>query len=404
MNFSDSRHNLSVSKLIAVTLGFVAGYLTVDAVGDGALPRAITLAFRLHAPELPSDSTVYLTGSLSELGNWDPQRVKMNACGNHRWAFCLSTTAGKSIEYKYTLGSWEQEGADAAGQPLQNFTTALDRTKVVDDEITFWTQPVKRKIVGQITGMVRYHRQMSGEGLRARDVIVWLPPDYKGSGARYPVLYMHDGQNLFDPHTSAFGVDWQVDETCTQLIQDRDIPPLIVVGIYNTADRSNEYMPGPMTEAYMRFVVEVVKPMIDREYRTLSGREHTFVGGSSAGGTCAFMLAWQFPQVFSKAFCFSPALEVTDAARGLEFDYAQTVRDTPLPSWPLFFYLDNGGQRLEAKLQPGIDSMLVALKEKGLRENVDFLWVHDSDDWHSESAWARRFPEALKAAFSGFGE
>jgi predicted alpha/beta superfamily hydrolase len=371
-----------------------------------ALPGAevsdspVRVIFRLHAPELPSDTSVYLTGSTSELGNWDPQQVKMSTCGNHRWAYCLKSPPLKMIEYKYTLGSWEKEGADATGQPLSNFTLRADKNLVAEDHIDFWTQAKPRVMTGQITGTVRYHRQLKAAGLRPRDVIVWLPPDYEHSRGRYPVLYMHDGQNLVDPTTSAFGVDWQIDETCTRLIAERAIPPLIVVGIYNTPNRSQEYLPGAMGTAYMRFVAEVVKPLIDREYRTLSDRAQTFVGGSSAGGLCAFMLAWEYPQVFSRAMCVSPAFKLEDNGRDIHFDYVQTVRNSPLPRIPLFFYIDNGGVGLEQVLQGGIDEMLAALQEKGLRPNRDYVSVRDQQARHSESDWARRLPQALRELLS----
>jgi predicted alpha/beta superfamily hydrolase len=356
----------------------------------------VKVVFRLHAPDLPNDSTVYLTGSVPELGSWNPQQVKMSACGNHRWAYCLERPAIGVIEYKYTLGSWEKEGADATGQPLPNFSLPADQDVAVEDHVAFWTQAKRKVVQGQITGTVRYHLQLKAEGLRPRDLIVWLPPDYEQSQDRYPVLYMHDGQNLVDPKTSAFGVDWQVDETCTQLIGDGSIPPLIVVGIYNTPDRGKEYLPGATGTDYMNFVVETVKPLVDRKYRTLPDRGHTFVGGSSAGGLCAFMMAWEYSQVFSRALCMSPAFQMKSADRNTRFDYVEDVRNSPQPELPMLFYFDNGGIGLEELLQPGIDAMLQALQEKGLQPDRDYIWIHDSEARHSESAWARRLPEALR--------
>ena len=364
----------------------------------------VKINFRLHAPDLPSDSSVYLTGSIPELGNWNPQQVKMNACGDHRWAYCLQRPPIRVIEYKYTLGSWEKEAADSTGLPLPNFTVHADKNIAVEDAIedtvAFWTQAKSKVVKGQITGAVRYHRQLEAETLKPRDLIVWLPPDYEQSQDRYPVLYMHDGQNIVDPKTSSFGVDWQIDETCTKLIGEGSIPPLIVVGIYNTADRGKEYLPGATGTNYMRFVMEVVKPLVDREYRTLSDREHTFVGGSSAGGLCAFMMAWEYPQVFSRSLCMSPSFQVEDADRDFHLDYVEHVRNSSLPEHPLRFYFYNGGIGLEELLQPGINAMLNALQEKGLRQDHDYIWIRDPEARHSESAWARRLPGALQKLLS----
>ena len=384
----------SAAALLVGISVLAAVVFTADSQAEPA-DDLVKVTFQLHAPDLPSDSTVHLTGSVPELGDWDPEQVEMSARGDHRWSFCLECPAIRVIEYKYTLGSWEKEGADATGQPLPNFSIRADKNVEVKDQVSFWTQSGRRIIQGQITGTVRYHLQLKAPGMQPHDLIVWLPPIYEQSDVRYPVLYMHDGQNIIDPKTSAFGIDWQIDETCTQLIESDSMPPLIVVGIYNTPDRSKEYLPGAAGVEYMNYVTEVVKPLIDRKYRTLPDRKHTLVGGSSAGGLCAFMMAWEYPAIFSRALCFSPAFQKENSARGVNFDYVQHVKESPRPEFPLRIYIDNGGIGLEQLLQPGIDAMLAALEQKGLRRDRDYYWNLDPGARHSESAWAKRFPDAL---------
>jgi len=389
-------------KTAAPLVGFsvIAAMVFTAALQAKTADDLVKVKFQLHAPDLPSDTSVYLTGSVPELGDWDPEQVEMSARGDHHWTYCLERPAIHVIEYKYTLGSWEKEGADATGQPLPNFSIQADKNVEVKDQVPFWTQSGQRIIQGQITGTVRYHLQLKAPGMQPRDLIVWVPPNYEQSEARYPVLYMHDGQNIIDPKTSAFGIDWQIDETCTRLIKSDSIPSLIVVGIYNTPDRSKEYLPGAAGVDYMKYVIEVVKPLIDRKYRTLSDREHTLVGGSSAGGLCAFMIAWEYPAIFSRALCFSPAFQMKNTARGVNFDYVQLVKESPRPALPLRIYIDNGGIGLEQLLQPGIDAMLTALEQKGLRRDHDFYWQFDPEARHSEAAWAKRFPDALLKMFS----
>lgn len=360
----------------------------------------IKVTFRLHAPELAEDARVYITGSVPALGSWNPGKISMNYAGEHEWTFELTLRQKQSIEYKYTLGSWEKEGADADGRPLQNLVLDVEKSTERRDQIVFWTNRAaaasRDKISGQVTGQVKYHRQLKGEGVLPRDVIVWLPPDYDTADARYPVLYMHDGQNIVDPRTSAFGVDWQVDETCTRLIAEHKIKPLIIVGIYNTRDRSREYLPGEAGTAYMKFVVDSVKPLIDEHYRTNPARSHTYAAGSSAGGLCAFMLAWEHSAVFSKAICMSPAFKFKNAEGSRVLDYVTTVEKSQRPADPLTLYIDNGGVGAEKSLQPGIDDMLAALKAKGFQADRDFRWVHAPDDRHNESAWANRFAGAIQ--------
>jgi predicted alpha/beta superfamily hydrolase len=254
---------------------------------------------------------------------------------------------------------------------------------------------------GQITGTVNYHPAVKANGLQERNLIVWLPPDYdQDPKKRYPVLYMHDGQNIFDPSTSFIGIDWQIDEAADSLIRAGEIPPVIIVGIFNTSDRTMEYTPGAKGQAYMDFVVNTVKPFIDSNYQTLTDRENTFVGGSSAGGIISFMLTWEYPEIFSKAICMSPAFRNPDGFN-YQFNYVTTVQETQNPPENVFFYMDNGGIELDAMLQPGIDEMLLALDSKGYRLDRDFVFVKDDDATHNETAWAERFPNALKLVLNG---
>jgi predicted alpha/beta superfamily hydrolase len=351
----------------------------------------ITVTFVLRSPDLAETSTVYITGGIEQLGNWDPGKIPMEYAGDHKWTKKITLAAPLSIEYKYTLGSWEREGAGATGSPLSNFAAKISHDTVIEDTVLFWTKAGRqREIHGQVTGTVRYHRAMKGAGIRDRDVIVWLPPGYEeAKRTRYPVLYMHDGQNIIDPATSSFGVDWEVDETLDGLIRRKAIAPIIVVGIYNTADRSREYTPGETGTAYMNFVVKTVKPFIDSTYRTKPDRNHTLVGGSSAGGIISFMLVWEHPDVFSKAICMSPAFKIRD------LDYVKVVRAAREKRKGVFFYIDNGGVGLESELQPGVDDMLAALRAKGYREGREFVFVLDPAAKHFESDWAKRFPQAL---------
>ena len=239
---------------------------------------------------------------------------------------------------------------------------------------------------GQISGNVEYLGQMHGDGILDRDVIVLLPNDYESNiEKQYPVLYMHDGQNLFDPTTSSFGVDWQIDETLDSLEKLGAIEIPIVVGIYNTSERTADYTIGKQSQDYMRFVVETVKPFIDKKYRTLTDAKNTAVGGSSYGGLISFKMAWEYPHIFSKAFCLSPAFKVQN------IDYVQNVLDYKGERKNLTFYIDNGGIGLEEQLQPGIDDMLEALEVRG----YNFFYITDKKARHFESDWAKRMPNAF---------
>ena len=161
----------------------------------------IDVPFALKAETVPAGETVYLTGGIEALGNWNGGEVPMEPLGNGRWRAGIRVDRPMVFEYKYTLGSWEHEGADADGHPLPNFEARVDGDTTVSDTVPAWTtDAVVPAPQGQVTGDLRYHRGLRGDGLADRDVLVWLPPGYENEPERrYPVIYLHDGQNLFDP-------------------------------------------------------------------------------------------------------------------------------------------------------------------------------------------------------------
>ena len=351
-------------------------------------PDSVQVTFKVYAPTLPDTQQVFLSGSTAALGNWQPDQVTLQHAGSQVWEKTLYLKE-KSVSYKFTLGSWDTEATDEHGKPLPNFSLPLKGDTTVEHQLSHWLAKTNKPIEGGITGTVAYHHNLSTDSLKPRDLIVWLPPGYEKGNKRYPVLYMHDGQNVFDPATSSFGVDWRIDETADSLIRSKQMDPVIIVGIYNTSDRMEEYVPSTKGNAYMDFVVHTVKPLIDQTYRTKTGAKHTLTGGSSAGGIMAFMLAWEHPQVFSKAVCMSPAFKI------MHIDYVKEVQAYTGKKKRLKLYIDNGGIDLEARLQPGIDEMLQALQAQGYREGKDYLWVLDKKAQHNEAAWAKRMPKAL---------
>jgi predicted alpha/beta superfamily hydrolase len=254
------------------------------------------------------------------------------------------------------------------------------------------------------SGELRYHLQFPSIHLgNERTLVVHLPPGYGAEPEhRYPVFYLHDGQNLFDASTSASGIAWRAAETADRLIHDRKISPVILVGIDNTPDRINEYTlhhdarvkAGGKGRLYGRFVVEEVKPFIDRTYRTLPDREHTAVGGSSLGGLISLAMAREHHGHLSMCAILSPALWW---ARGRLLS-SLTRSSSSMPGQR--FWLDMGtreGPRRGA-LPPGIAQArrLVRIFESaGLRPGRDFQYSEVPDGEHNEAAWAARFDQVL---------
>jgi enterochelin esterase-like enzyme len=351
------------------------------------------ITFLVSTYKLDDSSSIYIAGNDEKIGEWDPALIKLNKDQGNRWKIELSFPKGTKLEYKFTLGGWNTEALNDKGETPNNSLLTVINDSTVSVTINHWGSAAPRRIPfhGQITGEVKYHRNFQGEGLLPRDIIVWLPPSYENEKQkRYPVLYAHDGQNLFDLSTSSFGVDWQLDETADSLIKQGKINEMIIVGIYNTRERMKEYYTGDTGEAYMKFVIKELKPFIDKTYRTLPDRENTASMGSSAGGLVSFMLVWKYNDVFSKAACLSPAFFI----RGL--DYITPVLDYKGKRKDIKIYIDCGGVGLDSLLLVGAEKMLSALKEKGYKKGKDYTWFFDKTGEHNEQNWARRLWRPLE--------
>jgi len=351
--------------------------------------RSASVTFLVQTANIDSTSRIFITGNQWQLSKWNPGRTALKNIDTNQWSISINFTKGTEIEYKFTRGSWVAEPVDKWSKPFQNFKLLIKGDTTVIHEFQYWkddTQPTK----STITGTLNYHRQMKAFGIAPRDIVVWLPPGYDiESDRQYPVLYMHDGQNIFDANTASFGTEWRIDETADSLIRSGVIQPLIIVGIYNTQHRTPEYANTKLGKRYRRFIIRKLKPYIDKHYRTLPDRDHTAVGGSSMGGLVSFMLVWENDGVFSKAICMSPAFKIE------ELDYVTTVQNYKGPKKNIQIYIDNGGIELETQLQPGIDEMLTALKQKGYRQNIEYFWFKDKNARHFESDWGKRMPWVL---------
>ena len=177
-----------------------------------------------------------------------------------------------------------------------------------------------------LPGRLVHYPAMAADGLLPRNVTVWLPDGYDRDTRRYAVLYMHAERNLFAPETATGGETWGVAEVLQRLVDAGTVRPAIIVGIDNTPARSREYMPAkvaallpddtraalaagtggpPLSDAYLRFIVERLKPMIDRTYRTDPSRLATFSMGSSMGGLISLYAVAEYPRVFGGAGCLS---------------------------------------------------------------------------------------------------
>lgn len=371
------------------TLAAALALLTLAACSKNELEGRMEITFRVTAPGVATDDTVFVAGNIPELGNWDASGTQMARVDGDTWEVMVPVHYGARVEYKFTLGDWSSEAVNDDGSPMDNFKVVATRSHTVHHTIEHWKS--EGKPPAGITGTATYHLNVAGEGIAPRNIVVWLPPGYNDNNDRYPVLYLEDGQNVFNPATSFLGIDWGLDETATRLIGDGKMKPVIMVGIYNSPNRSDDYGIGDTGKAYRKFVVDVVKPLIDSSYRTLTDKSNNAVMGSSLGGLVSFLLAWDYPDVFQQAACLSPAFfpEAVDLVRSAE----------SIPAG-MRIYMDNGTVGLEAELQPMCDNMMQALAAKGYtKDSADFDWFLDEGAEHNEAAWAKRAERPLLFLF-----
>lgn len=255
-----------------------------------------------------------------------------------------------------------------------------------------------------MTGEFCYHHAFTSCHLaQPRDVIVYLPPGYRESGQHYPVLYMQDGQNLFDPATAFYNQSWQMSEVMDPLIRSRQIAPLLIVGVYNTGEtRIDEYTPtrdqrmgrGGLARLYGRMLVDHLKPMIDATYRTLPERERTGLGGSSLGGLVTLAVGLRYPTMFGKLAVMSPS--VWWDRRVILTTVARTHRQLRPHIW-----LDMGtheGNRPELTLHEA-RILRNALLRRGWQLGTTLAYWEAEGAGHNEQAWHDRLAPMLRYLF-----
>jgi predicted alpha/beta superfamily hydrolase len=261
--------------------------------------------------------------------------------------------------------------------------------------------PNRRKEIrrGTLDHIRAFHSNILGND---RDITIYLPPGYNDrDDVRYPVLYMHDGQNLFEPERAFIpGQHWRLSEAADEAIGSRSAAPMIIVGIDNTgASRIDEYTPthdplrhgGGKANDYGRMIIEELKPIIDAQFCTLPDASNTALGGSSLGGLATLHLGLTRPDVFGNLAVMSPSVWWHNRA------ILSDVENFASPQRPRI-WLDMGGREGVEGLNDA-RSLRDLLRGKGWRDDVDFNYFEDRRADHSERAWAKRAPAVLEFLF-----
>lgn len=367
------------------------------------------LTIRLTSPPAatPPGATIHVAGTFNR---WSPGApgYALAPCGDGSYAITLPDSVRGAIEFKLTLGSWERVETTATGGDVANRTFTIPPAGAVTLAVTVeaWRDPASAPAAKPSTA-TRSVRVLSDSFAmpqlgRTRRVWLYLPPDYATSQKRYPVIYMQDGQNVFDAATS-FAGEWGVDEALDSLHARGDWGAIVVavdnggprrLDEYNPWANANRELGGGEGDEYVDFIVHTLKPYVDRHYRTRRSREHTAIAGSSAGALIALYAALRHPEVFGRAALFSIASWL--AAPDI---YAFARRARPSRPPPRFYLASGAFETSEG--QPARDqrALVDTLHAAGFARGVVTRSLIPADGKHAEWFWRREFPAAYRWLF-----
>jgi predicted alpha/beta superfamily hydrolase len=337
---------------------------------------------------------VFVTGNFNGWTIRD-ERYKMekNSDGHYKFVFPEPLHLGEPLEYKYVKGGWESEELDRHGHPPTNRRIETNRGKVHDvvpkwKQHDSWYNPQfypDIRIVSKRFNVPQLRRR--------RRISVLLPWNYQQTDQRYPVLYLQDGQNLFEPH-APYGT-WGVDKQLAALSQVGKGDFIVVAIDHGGKDRIREFSPYDsarwgegLGRDYARFLAETLKPYIDSTFRTLPDREHTGIGGSSMGGLISIYAGFMFPWVYSKYMIFSPSLWFSNRI------FTEKINFSTLPSTKIYFYA--GGREGSGMVSNAAKFQEVLTKRGYAANKLDFRLEIDPHGHHNEKRWGEEFPKAIR--------
>jgi len=349
-----------------------------------------------------TNTKIYISGDF-EGWSGGQENYKLKRIGN-RYLITLPKTS-KTINFKFTKGNWNTVETDKNGKNLENRNYTFDKKNdTVKINIKNWSNSsVKKSTASKNVSVLSddfYIPQLN----RKRKIWLYLPPDYHTSQKKYPVIYMHDGQNLFDEKTS-FSGEWGVDETLNQIFEEKGVG-IIVIGIDNGGDkRLDEYSPwknikygGGEGDAYVDFIVKTLKPYVDNKFRTRLDKSNTAIFGSSMGGLISFYATLKYPDIFGKSGVFSPSFWFSEQS------FVFTKSKNNLNHNKIYFLAgdkegDNVAFNEITQTVKDINSVITILKKQGFdSKNIKETVVQGGK--HNEKMWRENFKNAVLWLFT----
>ena len=384
--------------LLTLILFFV-GYLWIRA-------EYVTLTLMVEVPDYTPDR-VYLIGNLACLGDWKRFERKLQKVGDRSYKTQIRLPRNHELTFKISLGDWGSIQKGKRFGEVENNVIVAEKSRVhhfqVDNFGGFECESESHSRVGNFEVLRNFPSRFLGNH---RNVLVYLPPSYtKEPDRSYPVLYMHDGNNLFDRQTAFMGVEWEVDERAEELIDRNLMHEIIIVGINNTVARMEEYTPirskhhgGGKGQDYLNFITRELAPIINKKFRTLTGPENTGIMGSSLGGLISLYAGFDFSDFFGLVGAISPSLWWADNYMEKEFMGKFRERKN------LKIWMDMGtreGVNSLGQSQPVTDTrrMNKLLQRMGYVQGDDLYYFEHRGATHDEASWAQRIHMPLLYLF-----
>jgi predicted alpha/beta superfamily hydrolase len=343
----------------------------------------------------PLLDNLYITGNFN---SWDPadQNDVMSINSNGNYEVTINSTNGTQIDYKFTRGDWTSVETELDGTYLPNRSFTYSDGSTVSCQVLNWEDMLGWHTAAGNTHILDLDFNIPQLN-RSRRIWIYLPQDYYTSSNKYPVVYMQDGQNLFD-YVYSFGDEWEVDESMEDIQNNGGVPAIVVAVDNGGSYRIDEYSPwynsnygGGEGDLYADFLVNTLKPYVDANFRTLTTREYTAIFGSSMGGLISFYTAMKYQNIFGKAGIFSPSFWFSSDV----FNYVQTVGK----QYDMLFYFLVGGMETTT-MQNDASTMIQTLMAEGYPFS-DIAISMPANGTHSEWFWGQEYPNAFNWLFQG---
>lgn len=358
---------------------------------------AARMRFVVEVPETtPEDAEIFVCGDAPALGVWQARGLALQRKSDRRFEGEIEVESGRALNFKVTRGAWSAVEKTREGRERPNRVAFGGRESIVEAQVEAWSDGGKQKIERpEITRNGHNHIQWLGDfgketTTEIRPVWVHLPPGYENSGTRaYPVLYMLDGQNVFNPATAFLGRSWFADRVLDKLVSLDKVEPFIICAIAHRMDRSYEYTPVPDVffeggglNTLADLIEKEVAPALKKRFRVLEGPENTGIMGSSLGGLASFHITWRHPERFGLAGVISPSLWWAG-----RYTLKMVSRATG-PSSKARFWIDMGAHesRYPNLLINSAKQLTSLLKARGFKARCYI----DPDGQHDEPSWNKR--------------